>query len=166
MPETPGPSQPPLPGAPGLASPGDSDVDMEAGSPASVHPLCLFPLGCWVLFIHHIPPDYTDPPSPRPLLGGEHVSHNLSFFRHFPGVQLFRDSCKNTNCFQAPPQSDVSQTPLFLHILDFPVLQSPAQHSECSCPVGSGQERKETCVSFRKRKFCWAYRGLTISRGK
>ena len=68
------PPSPALPGAPGLASPGDSDVEMEAGSLPSVHPLCLFPLGCWVLFIGHILPDYTDPPSPRPLLGGEHIS--------------------------------------------------------------------------------------------
>ena len=57
-----GPS-PPLPGASGLASPGDSDMEMAAGSLSSVHPLCLFLLGCCVLFIGHIPPDYTDPPS-------------------------------------------------------------------------------------------------------
>ena len=52
----------------------ETDVEVEAGSLPSVHPLCLFPLGCWVLFIGHILPDYTDPPSPRPLLGGEHIS--------------------------------------------------------------------------------------------
>ena len=68
------PPSPPLSGAPGLASPGDSDVEMGASSLPSVHPLCLLPLGCWVLFIGHILPDYTDLPSPRPLLGGEHVS--------------------------------------------------------------------------------------------
>ena len=68
------PSQPPSSQAPGLASPGDSDVELEADSLPSVHPLCLFPLGCWVLFIGHILPDYKDPPSPRPLLGGDHVS--------------------------------------------------------------------------------------------
>ena len=31
---------------------------MAAGSLPSVHPLCLFPFGCWVLFIGHIPPEY------------------------------------------------------------------------------------------------------------
>ena len=70
----PWPSQPPSPGAPGLVSPGDSELEMEASSLPSGHPLCFFPLGCWALFIGHIPPDYTDPPSPRPLLGGDHVS--------------------------------------------------------------------------------------------
>ena len=74
MPETPGPSQPPSSGAPGLASLGDSDVEMEADSLRSVHPLCLFPLGCQVLFIGHILPHYTDPPSPQALLGGERAS--------------------------------------------------------------------------------------------
>ena len=64
----------PLPGIAGLVSPGDSDVEMAAGSLPSVHPLCLFPLGCWVLLIGHILLDYTDPPSPQALLGGEHVS--------------------------------------------------------------------------------------------
>ena len=68
------PPSPPLPRAPGLVSPGDSELEMEASSLPSGHPLCLFPLGCWVLFTDHIPPDYTDPPSPRPLLGGDHVS--------------------------------------------------------------------------------------------
>ena len=65
---------PPLPRAPELASLGDSDVAMAAGSLPSVHPLCLFPLGCQVLFIGHILPHYTDPPSQQALLGGEHVS--------------------------------------------------------------------------------------------
>ena len=74
VPETPGPSQPSSSGAPGLASLGDSDVEMAAGSFPSVHPLCLFPLGCQVLFIGHILPHYTDPPSQHALLGGEHVS--------------------------------------------------------------------------------------------
>ena len=64
VPETPGPSQPPSPGAPGLASPGDSEVEMAAGSLPSGHPLCFFPLSCWALFIGRILPDYTDPPSP------------------------------------------------------------------------------------------------------
>ena len=58
------PPSPPLPRAPGLASPGDSDVEMAAGSLPSGHPLCLFPLGCWALLIGPILPDYTDPPSP------------------------------------------------------------------------------------------------------
>ena len=74
VPATPGPPSSPLLGVPGLVSPGDSEVEMEAGSLPSGHPLCFFPLGCWALFIGHIPPDYTDPPSPRPLLGGDHVS--------------------------------------------------------------------------------------------
>ena len=59
---------------PGLVGLGASDVEMAAGSLPSVHPLCLFPLGCWVLFIGHILPDYTDPPSLQALLGGDHVS--------------------------------------------------------------------------------------------
>ena len=68
------PPSPPLPRAPGLVSPGDSEVEMAAGSLPSGHPLCFFPLSCWALFSGHILPDYTDPPSPRPLLGGDHVS--------------------------------------------------------------------------------------------
>ena len=37
---------------------------------------------------------------------------------------------KNPNRFQVPLQFEVSQTHLFLHILDFPLLQSPAQQPE------------------------------------
>ena len=52
------PSPPSPATAPGLVGLGDSDVEMAAGSLPSVHPLCLFPFGCWVLFIGHIPPEY------------------------------------------------------------------------------------------------------------
>ena len=69
------------------------------------------------------------------LVGNTFLFHNMSFLNHFPVFQLSSDSCQNTNCFQVPPQSEVSQTSLFLHILVLPLLQSPAQQSECSHSV-------------------------------
>ena len=69
------------------------------------------------------------------LVGTMFLSHNMSFLSHCPGVQLSSDSCQKHKLLPGAPTSEVSQTPLFLHILDFPLLQSPTQQPECSCPV-------------------------------
>ena len=69
------------------------------------------------------------------LMGTMFLSHNLSFLSHFPGVQLSSDSCQKHKLLPGAPTSEVSQTSLFPHSLDFPLLQSPGQQPECSCPV-------------------------------
>ena len=45
-----------------------------APSPLSTRSACYLLAARLSLSAAHIPPDYTDPPSPRPLLGGEHAS--------------------------------------------------------------------------------------------
>ena len=69
------------------------------------------------------------------LVGNMFLFHNMSFLTHFPGVQLSSDSCQKHKLPPGAPTSEVSPTPLCLHILDFPLLQSPAQQPKCSCPV-------------------------------
>ena len=69
------------------------------------------------------------------LVGTMFLSHNLSFLSQLPGVQLSSDSCQKHKLPPGAPTSEVSQTPLFVHILDFPLLQSPAQQPECSCLI-------------------------------
>ena len=61
--------------------------------------------------------------------------HNMSFLSHFPGVRLSSDSCQKHKLLPGAPTSEVSQIPLFRHVLDFPLLQSPAQQPECSCLI-------------------------------
>ena len=50
-------------------------------------------------------------------------------------VQLPSDSSQKHKVLPVPPESEVSQPPLFVHILDFPLLQSPAQQPQGSGPV-------------------------------
>ena len=63
----PGPSQPTSSRGPWTCQSWRLRCGEGVGSLPSVHllyPLCLFPLGCWVLLIGHSLPDYTHPPSP------------------------------------------------------------------------------------------------------
>ena len=66
---------------------------------------------------------------------------------------------KNTNCFQVPPQSEVSQIPLFLHMLDFPLLQSPSQQpfvgKHCFCGISRWFNSKESTCQYRRRRRHW-----------
>lgn len=61
--------------------------------------------------------------------------HDTCFLSHFPVVRLSSDSSQKQRVPPASPEAEVSQPPLFLHILDFPLLQSPDQQPQGSGPV-------------------------------
>ena len=107
VPETLVPPSPPLPGAPGLASPGDSDVERESSpSPLSTFSTlsaCFLLAAGSCLLVTSFLTKHTLLPHDLCLVGNMPLFHNMSFLNHFPGVQLSSDSCQKHKLLQGTP---------------------------------------------------------------